>query len=280
MTPSSATEVAKVWVAGRPAPFATAGERPWKVAVAAQVPASAGLACSGMVIEFTLEKGLAWPAHPDIDNLCEPVFSTVINRLRWFGGSRPNLDWFLATKRPGAELGAMITVLGSAAPDVSTVLTLPALAATWPGPLPRSARDEQFATWVRDQRTPPLSGTLAVALEFGGSQVNIGDIATGPVKSVIDCLQPTVGGPFGNPDDHRIVLLLVRKRVPGIADGAVRLTVGHTPEGAPRGATARSGRRQRRSNRLRTIAQRMAIPAMATGARSIAHEWNIAATPR
>jgi len=179
-----------------------------------------------MVIEFTLEDGLAWPAHPDIDNLCEPVFSTVINRLRWFDGSRPNLDWFLATKRPGAELGAMITVFGSPAPDVSTVLTHPTFTATWPGPLPRSARDERFASWVRDQGTSPLSGTLAVALEFGGSRVNIGDIATGPVKSAIDCLQPIVAGSFGNPDDHRIVLLLVSKRVLGIADGAVRVTVG------------------------------------------------------
>ena len=220
------SEETKVWVAGRPAPFATAGERPWKEAIATQMPAPAGQACSGMVIEFTLEDGLAWPAHPDIDNLCEPVFSTVINRLRWFGGSRPNLDWYLVTKRPGAEVGAMITVLGSLAPDVSTVLAHPAFAATWPGPLPRSARDEQFAAWVRDQQTPPLSGTLAVAVEFGGSRVNIGDVATGRVKSVIDCLQPILGGPFGNPDDHRIVLLLVSKRVPGIADGAVRVTVG------------------------------------------------------
>jgi hypothetical protein len=214
------------WIAGRPAPFATAGERPWKDAVAAQMPAATDKGCSGMVIEFTLENGLAWPAHPDIDNLCEPVFSTVVNRLRWFGASRPNLDWFLATKRPGAKLGAMITLLGSPAPNVAAVLTHPILAATWPGPLPRSARDEHFAGWVRDQRTPRLSGTLAVALEFGGSRVNIGDVATGPVKSVIDCLQPIVGGPFGNPDDHRIVLLLVSKGVPGIADGAVRVTVG------------------------------------------------------
>jgi hypothetical protein len=86
------SEQVKTWIAGRPAPFATAGERPWKDALAAQVPAPSGQSPSGMVIEFTLENGLAWPGHPDIANLCEPVFSAVINRLGWFGGSRPNLD--------------------------------------------------------------------------------------------------------------------------------------------------------------------------------------------
>jgi hypothetical protein len=220
------SEQSKTWIAGRPAPFATAGERTWKDLLAAQMPAPSGRTPTGMVIEFTLEPGVAWPAHPDIDNLCDPVFSTLVNRLGWFGGSCPNLAWYLATKRPGSELGALITVLARPAPDMAEVLTRPAFAATWPGPLPRSARDEQFAAWVRDQGTPVLPGTLAVALEFGGSRVNIGDVATGPVKSVIDCLQPIIGGPFGNPDDHRVVLLLVVKRASGIAEGAVRVTVG------------------------------------------------------
>jgi|BarGraIncu00421A_1022006.scaffolds.fasta_scaffold29805_1 hypothetical protein len=216
----------KAWVSGRPAPFATAGERPWKDAIAAQVSAPSGQSSSGMAIDFILPIGHGWPGHPDIDNLCEPVFSTVINRLGWFGGGRPNLEWYLATKRPGTELGAVISVLTGPPLDVAAVATRPGFDGTWSGPLPRSARDEQFAAWVRDQGTPPPSGTLAVALEFGGSRVNVGDIATGPVKSVIDCLQPIIGGPFGNPDDHRIVLLFVVKRAFGIPDGAVRITVG------------------------------------------------------
>jgi hypothetical protein len=179
-----------------------------------------------MVIDFTLDRGRAWPAHPDIDNLCQPVFSTVISRQGWFGGSRPNLAWYLATKRPGAKVGALISVVTGPGPDVAAVLTRPRFTATWPGPLPRSARDEQFAAWVSNQGTPRVSGTLAVALEFGGPRVNIGDIATGSVKSLIDCLQPILGGSFGNPDDHRIVLLLVVKRRSGVPDGAVRVTVG------------------------------------------------------
>lgn len=45
------------------------------------------------------------PAHPDIDNLCEPVFSTAVTHLGWFGGSRPMIGWYLATKRPGWSRG-------------------------------------------------------------------------------------------------------------------------------------------------------------------------------
>ena len=35
-----------------------------------------------------------------------------------------------------------------------------------------------------------------------------------------------IGGRFGNPDDHKVVLLLVIKRATGVAEGAVRVTVG------------------------------------------------------
>jgi hypothetical protein len=92
--------------------------------------------------------------------------------------------------------------------------------------MPSSARDAQFLAWVQAHGAPVLDGQLAVALEFGGSRVNIGNVATGPVKSVIDCLQPVIGGRLGNPDDHRIVRLLVVKDVSGIAESDVRISVG------------------------------------------------------
>jgi len=63
-------------------------------------------------------------------------------------------------------------------------------------------------------------------------------VATGRVKNVIDCLQPILGGPFGNPDDHRIVTLLVVKGVPGVPDRAARVSValhhGALPGAGPR----------------------------------------------
>ncbi len=179
-----------------------------------------------MVLDFTLRKDRGWPGHPDIDNLCEPVFSTVINRLRWFCGSRTRLVWFLATKRPGADLGALISITADAAPQAASVVVVPMLAATWSGSMPSSGRDVEFLAWIQAQGAPVPDGQLAVSLEFGGSRVNIGDVATGPVKHVIDCLQPVVGGRPGSPDDHRIVRLLVVKEVLGIPEGDVRISVG------------------------------------------------------
>jgi hypothetical protein len=178
------------------------------------------------VLGFDLPQPPVWPAHPDIDNLCEPVFSTVINRLGWFGGSRPSLAWFLALKRPSAAPGMTISVMSGPAPDATAVLGIRAFEATRPGPLPRSARDEGFIAWVREQRAAIVPGPVAVILGFGSSRVNIGDIATGPVKCVIDCLQPILGGRPGNPDDHRVVLLIVAKGVADVAQGSVRITVG------------------------------------------------------
>jgi hypothetical protein len=226
-----------VWVEGRPAPFATAGERPWKERIDARVPRPSGHPVSGLVLDFTLPHPPSWPAHPDIDNLCEPVFATLINRLGWFGGSRPALGWFLATKRPGAEPGVAISLQAGRASAPAALVSHPVLSATWPGPLPRSARDVDFVSWVREQDATLGPGPMAVALEFGSPRVNIGDIATGTVKSSIDCLQPILGGPFGDPDDHRVEALLVSKGVQGVPEGAVRVIVGaYAPEAPGTGA--------------------------------------------
>jgi hypothetical protein len=191
-------------------------------------PSSPGSA-TGLVLTFDLPRSSAWPAHPDIDNLCEPVFATVINRLGWFGGRRPNLVWFVALKRPSAEPGATISVMSVRAPAKATVVDPCVFEARWSGPPPRSARDQGFIAWVREQRPPVVRGSLAVALEFGDLRVNIGDVATGPVKSLIDCLQPIIGGRPGNPDDHRITRLLVAKGVADLAHGTVRISMGGLP---------------------------------------------------
>ncbi len=70
----------------------------------------------------------------------------------------------------------------------------------------------------------------AVGLRFGGSAVNIGDIATGRVKSVIDCLYPILGGVVGAPEDWRITSLYVEKKSANVPDGAVSVTIDHGPE--------------------------------------------------
>src|SRR5438874_2568238 len=98
-------------VEGKPATFATKGERPWKDALAAAVPLpSLGGEEKGLTLDFTVAS-LAPNGHPlDVENLCEPVFSVLVNRVGWFGGSRPRIRWWRATKQQGANTGCAMII--------------------------------------------------------------------------------------------------------------------------------------------------------------------------
>jgi hypothetical protein len=94
--------------------------------------------------------------------------------------------------------------------------------------LPRSARDENFAAWVsRTMSRPARSlGGLTVELGFAGP-VNLGDIATGRLKNVIDCLYPLIGGRPGAPNDSRVTVIEATRMHREVAAGVrVRVTEG------------------------------------------------------
>ena len=66
--------------------------------------------------------------------------------------------------------------------------------------------------------TPELSSVpsatstdIGIRLSFAGAKVNLGDIATGAVKSTIDCLYPILGGAAGAPDDWKVGTLQCEK---------------------------------------------------------------------
>ena len=65
---------------------------------------------------------------------------------------------------------------------------------------------------------------MGVSLVFGDPQVNLGDIATGRPKNVIDCLWPLLGGVAGAPDDH-LVTALRRARDDSLGMNGARVTV-------------------------------------------------------
>ena len=190
------------FVSGRPASFATTGERPWKEAIAtslaAMQPDPLG---SFLELDFAVAPAIGYAEGADLDNLCEPVFSVLANRLGWFGGSRPNVRAFRARKSLVEPTGCRIRITDSRWTDPwregQAVLD-----GTYADELPRSARDETFAAWVTGTMLRPArpSGAIAVDLEFAGP-VNLGDIATGRLKNVIDCLYPVIGGRPGAPDD-------------------------------------------------------------------------------
>lgn len=213
------------FVAGMPASFATAAERPWKDALLQQL---AGIdpepAATCLSLEFVVAPRLGYANGADLDNLCEPVFSMLVNRLGWFGGRRPNIAAFRARKVVGVPTGLTMTVyardLPGAPPPGKTLLDAEAR-----GSLPVSARDVDFATWAAGamHATRGPGAPVGIELRFG-ARLNLGDIATGRVKSVIDCLYPVIGGRLGAPDDSAVFILEARRDDPRVS-GSVHVRV-------------------------------------------------------
>lgn len=221
----------RIKVAGDPAPFATAGERPWREALEAALghvtfdPAGTVLS-----LDFIVSAPPGYPMGADLDNLCEPVIAVVAGRLGWFGGRRPGILGLWARKRVGTPTSCEISVFSD---WVQVPLgNAPVLFdGTWAGELPRSGRDLVFAQWIgRELRALPSPGSrVAVRLEFAG-RLNIADVSTGRLKNVIDGLWPVLGGTPGAPDDSRVAILAVTQG--SQLDGSVRVTVlsqGQTP---------------------------------------------------
>jgi len=142
----------KFWVPGNPAPFATSGEQPWREALVSNLPqCTQGLHVRGLVIDFHLAD-LVPLGHPlDVDNLCEPVFSILINRKGWFSGSRPNLTWWRASKSQSSSTGCQIEVSLNNAASIGMPHGVPVFDAHYSEPLPVSARDPCMSEQIRDK---------------------------------------------------------------------------------------------------------------------------------
>ena len=213
----------KFWVSGNPAPFATSGEQPWRAALVSNLPqCSEGINERGLVIDFHLAD-LAPLGHPlDVDNLCEPVFSILINRKGWFSGRRPNLTWWRASNGQSHHPGCQIVVSQNDAASTGMPQGTPMFDAYYSGPLPVSARDPIMSEQIREkagkQKTRSESRYF-VFLRFDNPKLNIGDIATGKVKTMIDSLYPVIGGVRGQPEDWGVDILHVEKRRADLSGG-------------------------------------------------------------
>lgn len=159
----------------------------------------------------------------DLDDLCEPVLSVLVNKAGWFRGRRSNIRWFEASKSVDTFTGCHLAVSRDPTPVWRTPDGQPLLDALYPGPLPRSARDPAMAAWALANRQQVATGPCLVRLSFASPRVNLGDVATGPVKSAIDCLYPVLGGQPGRPVDDLVTILQVEKG-PKHA-GTVRVTI-------------------------------------------------------
>ena len=210
-------------VEGKPAPFATGGEKAWRVALEGQGRRGAMNGTErGLRLRFTLQS-LAPQGKPlDLDNLVEPVLSVLVNRMGWFGSRRPAICWWHATKEEGAPTGCGVQFSTSLEPDAMGFATHEA---AYVGLLPTNGTAPEPARWAATHPYPfrAVPPRLGLRLDFGDESVNIGDIATGRVKSFIDGLWPWFGGAAGKPNDHLIDRLVVTKGLPGAPPGGVRV---------------------------------------------------------
>ncbi len=215
-----------------PAGFANgAREQLWKEALrGALTPLPVEVGSRALRLHFVLPPPAPGRPGSDLDNLLDPVLAVLVGELRWFGGGRPSIEAIEATKERGAEPGCELELL--AAPPSSAAPQAPLLDALFEGPLPRSGTDQIFTEWVQRLVTPgPLAigePGLGVALTFHGPRINLGDIATGRPKNVIDCLWPLIGGRAGAPDDHLVTELRL-SRLASSDRAGVRVAVWRRP---------------------------------------------------
>jgi hypothetical protein len=213
------------WISGEPATFATKKEKIWKETLHGELTGVVPGECDGVSLKFLLPT-LAPNGHPlDIDNLCEPVFSVLSGKLGWFGSKRSNIKYWNAYKSVAQNTGVHIQLKDSGFEVYSNfVLDFDEI---YSGELPQNARNKNFIAWCEKKKIPSMQHRerYCVKIEFGGFASNIGDIATGKVKSIIDCLVPVLGGREGAPEDWRIDSLSVSKGVENLNQGEVRIMI-------------------------------------------------------
>jgi hypothetical protein len=179
---------------------------------------------SHLELDFAVAPAIGYARGADLDNLCEPVFSVLANRLGWFEGRRANIQAFRARKTLAEPTWCRVRILSERWRDSWTEGS-ELFDGVSAGPLPLSARDEGFAAWIESGMVRPAEPWTVVAVEvrFSGP-VNLGDVATGRIKNVIDCLYPVLGGRLGAPNDARVAVLEAT-RMDSDIDGAVRVRV-------------------------------------------------------
>lgn len=213
------------WVPGEPATYQTKKEEKWKIALQHELIGIVPRECKGVSMDFILST-LAPNGHPlDVDNLCQPVFSVLCGKLGWFGGRRPNIKYWSACKSVGEKTGVYIKVSDL---KLNIDNCLPVIFdSVYSGALPKNATDVNFIEWVEQRVATGIQRRerYSMKIEFGGLAVNIGEIATGKVKSIIDCMVPVIGGKYGVPEDWRINRLLVSKGAKDLNTGQVRIRI-------------------------------------------------------
>lgn len=211
-------------ITSEPATYSTNGEMEFKNAIYDKVLSEIPSNINGVNLSFSVSSNTRKGHKFDLDNLCEPVFSSLC-RAGWFNGKRPSIKWWYAERKVSQPSGVTIS---SVFPELDRRYKR-TLSAKYKGPLPRNSRDELFIEWIKEViHQLDINTTMksfGLRLQFGDDMLNIGDISTGRVKNVIDCLYPLVGGEIGKPDDWKIEKLLVEKGKTELSKDELRIDV-------------------------------------------------------
>jgi hypothetical protein len=214
-------------IRGSPVGYSSgAPEQCWKAEIKAAVPeAPAAHPGSGMFADFHVPAPSAHAPGFDLDNLLDPVLSAVVNGRGWFGRRRPNLRWLAARKQVASPPGLSLAVRDTPPRLWRRSEVTTGLDSVYRGDLPGARTVREYAVWVEYHRVNRLPrGQIGVSLDIADERVNLGDVATGKIKILIDGLWPVLGGHRGAPDDGRIAALIVRKGIVDL-DGTVMIKV-------------------------------------------------------
>ncbi len=201
------------FVAGEPATWLGSGYEPWKQRVASAIALDPAAPPAGLSLELLVTSPLRNGQRFDLDNLVTPVFQAVLGPRR--SPLRLGLRWWRARLLVANEAGLVLEADG---PDVGVLAAAggPLVRLSFAGPLPADSRagGAAFVEAVRRALpgAAPRSGDrFGVSLAFGTGTADITWVEERPIKPVVDCLYPILGGVSGAPDDWKLQRLEVRR---------------------------------------------------------------------
>ncbi len=121
--------------------------------MAAHIPESVDFAgeYNGVRFDFALDADKRRGQPFDLDNLCEPVFRVLVSDRGYFGGRRPNVKWWRATKLVGKPPGCTINL--GVRPETDKLVGRVMFESVYRGEFPKSASDTGIADWLEANTT-------------------------------------------------------------------------------------------------------------------------------
>ena len=113
------------------------------------------------------------------------MFRVFVNQHGWFGGRRPNMVWWRASKRHVGEFGCKLELWSGTAPEFKWESDQLVISDIFTGSLPRSGHDKLMLAWA--QSLQPIQDIFAswryrLLLQFGNPSFNLGSVGGGQVE--------------------------------------------------------------------------------------------------